>query len=35
MGLDLEISAEGVKHLLILPVHLHVEDLAVDPDCVQ
>lgn len=35
MRLDFEISAEGIKHLLILPVHLHVEDLAVDSDRVQ
>lgn len=34
MWFDLEISAEGVKHFLILPIHLHVEDLAVDSDCV-
>lgn len=35
MWLDLEISAESIKHLLILQIHLHVEDLAVDSDSVE
>lgn len=35
MWLDFEISAESVKHLLVLPIHLHVEDLAIDSDSVQ
>lgn len=35
MRFDFEIGEEGGEHLLIVPVHSHVVDLAVDPQRVQ
>lgn len=32
VGLDLQIGHKSRQHLRILPVHLHVEDFAVEAD---
>lgn len=35
MRFDFEIGDEGVEHLLVLPVHLHVVEFAIDSDGVE
>ena len=35
MRFDFEVGKESVKHFVVLPVHLHVVEFGVDPNCVE